>query len=227
MIDLALPHAVQTAPPPLHAPDGFMSLPVALVAYAISALVIAYAVKRTDKQLNERMVPLMGVMAAFVFAVQMLNFPVAGGTSGHFIGGAFASILLGPWAAVLVMAAVVSVQALVFQDGGLVVLGANILNIGVLSCLVGYGVYRSTEFLGSGMRGLLVRGFAASWISVVLSAAAVGIELAISGTTALSLALPVMIGVHAFIGVGEGLITVGALSFIRTVHSDLLKEAAT
>ena len=110
-------------PIPLHAPDGFFSLPLAVAGYAIAALVIAFAIHRTGRDLNERMVPMMGVMAAFIFAAQMINFPVAGGTSGHLIGGALAAIILGPWAAIIVMTAVVGLQALLFQDGGLVVLG--------------------------------------------------------------------------------------------------------
>jgi cobalt/nickel transport system permease protein len=214
------------APQALHAPDGFFSLPVVVVGYAVSAAIIGYSVYRTNQQLNERMVPLMGVMAAFIFAAQMLNFPVAGGTSGHLIGGALAAILLGPWAAVLVMTAVVAVQALVFQDGGLVVLGINLLNMSILSCLAGYAVYRGLGMLGSKPSGLLARGFAAAWVSVEIAAVAAAIQLALSGTSPLSVALPAMVGVHALIGIGEGLITVGALSFIRASRPDLLEVSA-
>ena len=213
-------------PNPLHAPDGFFSVPVAIVAYILAGVVIAYAVYRTNRELNERMVPLMGVMAAFIFAGQMLNFPVAGGTSGHLVGGALAAILLGPWAAILVMTTVVGLQALLFQDGGLVVLGANILNMGVLSCLTGYGVYWITRRIGVGFSTLAVGGFVAAWASVQVGATAAAIMLVISGTTDLSVALPAMIGVHALIGIGEGLITVGALSFIRAARRDLIPNPA-
>ena len=126
---------------PLHAPDGFFSLPLAIAGYVVVALVIAFAARQTNRELSERMVPMMGVMGAFIFAAQMINFPVAGGTSGHLVGGALAAIILGPWAAILVMTAVVGLQALLFQDGGLVVLGINLFNMSIVSVLAGYGVY--------------------------------------------------------------------------------------
>jgi cobalt/nickel transport system permease protein len=172
------------------------------------------------------MVPLMGVMAAFIFAGQMLNFPVMGGTSGHLIGGALAAILLGPWAAILVVSAVVGVQALVFQDGGLVVLGVNILNMSVISCMAGYGVFKLTGSVGTSTSTLLIRGFVAALVSVELAAVATALQLALSGTSPLAVALPAMVGVHALIGIGEGLITVGALAFIRASRPDLIKVAA-
>ena len=107
------------SPAPLHIPDGFLTLVVSLICWAITAATISVAISRTNKSLGEKQVPLMGVMAAFIFAAQMINFPVAGGTSGHLLGGALAAIMLGPWAAMLVMTAVIAVQALLFQDGGL------------------------------------------------------------------------------------------------------------
>ena len=114
------------SPVPMHIPDGFLSVTISIVFWIISIAVIAYSLKRVNKELGERQVPLMGVLAAAIFAGQMLNFTVAGGTSGHLVGAALATILLGPWAAILVMTSVVSVQALIFQDGGLLALGANI-----------------------------------------------------------------------------------------------------
>src|SRR3990172_2402743 len=119
----------------LHAPDGFLTVPVALLMWVLTIVVLAIAVSRASRELDERAVPLMGVTAAFIFAAQMVNFPVAGGTSGHMVGGVLAAILLGPWVGALVMASVVAVQALVFQDGGLVVLGANIFNMGIVATL--------------------------------------------------------------------------------------------
>ncbi|MDP3062371.1 MAG: energy-coupling factor ABC transporter permease [Chloroflexota bacterium] len=212
-----------SAPLPLHAPDGFFSLPVAVAGYVVSGAVVALAARLAGRRLQERTVPLMGVMAAFVFAAQMLNFPIAGGTSGHLIGGALLAVLLGPWAAVLVMTAVVGLQALIFQDGGLVVLGVNVFNMGVLTTLGGYAAYRGVRVvLGSGRRGLLVGGFAAAWLSVVAAAVAAAFELSLSGTSPLMVALPAMAGVHALIGLAEGAITVAALSFILSVRRDLL-----
>jgi cobalt/nickel transport system permease protein len=167
---------------------------------------------------------LMGVLAAFIFAAQMLNFTVAGGTSGHLIGGALAAILLGPWAAILTMTTVVGIQALVFQDGGLLVMGANTLNMGVIAVLVAYGVYRGVMVLAGEQRwGLFVGGFAAAWLSVVIASVAAAVELAFSGTSPLGVALPAMVGVHVLIGIGEGLITVGALAFVAAARRDLLQ----
>ena len=211
-------------PLPLHAPDGFFSLPLAVAGYAIAALVIAFAIHRTNRELNERMVPMMGVMAAFIFAAQMINFPVAGGTSGHLIGAALAAIILGPWAAILVMTAVVGLQALMFQDGGLVVLGINLINMSIVGVLAGYGAYRLAGKIGSSFRHILfVGGFVGAWVSVMIAAVLAAFELAISGTSPLSVALPALSGVHALIGIGEGLITVFALSFIKAARPELLQ----
>jgi cobalt/nickel transport system permease protein len=168
----------------------------------------------------------MGVLAAFIFAAQMLNFTVAGGTSGHLIGGALAAILLGPWAGILTMATVVSIQALLFQDGGLVVMGANILDMGIIATLVGYGVYRGVMTLARGKRwGLLIGGFSGAWLSVVVAAVACAIQLAFSGWSPLGVVLPAMGVVHVLIGIGEGLITVGALTLVAATRSDLLERS--
>jgi cobalt/nickel transport system permease protein len=184
---------------------------------------VGLALRRSGKELGERQVPLMGVLAAFIFAAQMLNFTVAGGTSGHLIGGALAAVLLGPWAGILTMTTVVGIQALLFQDGGLLVMGANILNMGIISTLVAYGVYRGVMALAKGQRwGLFVGGFGAAWFSVVISAVATATQLAFSGTSPLTVALPAMTIVHVLIGIGEGLITVGALAFVAAARRDLL-----
>lgn len=215
------------SPPPMHIPDGFLSLAVSLTCWVLAIVGVGLALWRSGKELGERQVPLMGVLAAFIFAAQMLNFTVAGGTSGHLIGGALAAILMGPWAAVLTMTTVVSLQAVIFQDGGLLVMGANILNMALIAPLVGYGVYRGVAALARGRRwGLLVGGFAAAWLSVEVSAVATAVELAFSGTSPLGVALPAMAGVHALIGIGEGLITVGALVFVAATRRDLLEADA-
>ena len=213
---------------PMHIPDGFLSLTVSVVCWALAAAAIAVALSRSRDRLGERQVPLMGILAAFIFAAQMLNFTVAGGTSGHLIGGALAAAFLGPWGGILTMTTVVGIQALLFQDGGLLVMGANILNMAVLATVVGYGIYRGAMVLAGGRRlGILVGGFAAAWASVVVSSVAAAAELAFSGTSPLSVALPAMAGVHALIGVGEGLITVGALTFIAVTRRDLLERRET
>ncbi len=217
---------VLPSPAPLHIPDGFLSLGVSLVCWVLAIIGIGLALKRSSESIGERQVPLMGVLSAFIFAAQMLNFTVAGGTSGHLVGGALAAIMLGPWAGILTMTTVVAIQALLFQDGGLLVMGANILNMAILSTLVAYGVYRGMTVLARGRRwGLLGGGFVAAWASVVVSAVATATQLAFSGTSPLAVALPAMAGVHVLIGIGEGLITVGALTFVAAARRDLLEPS--
>src|SRR5512136_2067711 len=135
------------APIAMHIPDGFLSFPVSILLWVITIIVVSYALKRVSADLGERQVPVMGVLAAAIFAGQMLNFAVAGGTSGHLIGAALVTILLGPWAATLVLTCVISIQALIFQDGGLVVLGANIFNMAIIGVAVAYMTFRTLRRL--------------------------------------------------------------------------------
>lgn len=208
----------------LHAPDGFFSTPVALVFWVITAGVLAISLQRAGAQLDERAVPLMGVMAAFIFAAQMFNFQIPGGTSGHLLGGVLAAVLLGPWAGTIVMACVIAVQALIFQDGGLVVLGANTFNMGIIGTLGGFTLYRAlTVVLGGEERSRLVAAAIAAWASVFVAALVAAVMLAVSDTTSLPAALAAMAGWHALIGIGEAVITVAALSFIAASRADLLR----
>jgi cobalt/nickel transport system permease protein len=211
------------SPGEMHIPDGFLSPGVYIICWAITAVIVGMALRRTGRELGERQIPLMGVLAAFIFAAQMINFPVAGGTSGHLIGAALAAVLLGPWAAILVMTSVVGLQALLFQDGGLLVLGANIVNMAVISSIVGYGVVTAIRRIIRDERlGFLIGGFAGAWLSVMFAAAATALQLAFSGTSAFDVAMPAMLGVHTLIGIGEGLITTGALAFVLATRPDLL-----
>jgi cobalt/nickel transport system permease protein len=221
---IVTPRILQTpAPFDLHAPDGFLSVPVALAMWAIAAVVIALSVRRIGSSFDERAAPLMGVTAAFIFAAQMINFPVLGGTSGHLLGAVLAAILLGPWAATLVMASVIAVQGLVFQDGGLLAMGANIVNMGLVGTIGGYAIYRTlTRLLGGEERARMPAAAVAAWSAVMLGAAVTSIELVVSGTTTLAVVLPAMLGTHALIGVGEALITVSALALIHNARPDLL-----
>ena len=218
MYTLLAPHA----PTPLHIPDGFLSLVVSLICWAMTVITLSAAISRTNKSLGEKQVPLMGIMAAFIFAAQMINFPVAGGTSGHLLGGALAAIVLGPWAGMLVMTAVIAVQALLIQDGGLLVMGANILNMGLLTAAIGYGLYRSV--VGSSRRVKLAVAGVAAWLSVMAGALATALQLWLSGTSSLQTVVIAMLGVHTLIGIGEALITVAALAFILRTRPDLLGE---
>ncbi len=221
-----LPAPTLPSPSPMHIPDGFLSGPVAGLGYALAAAFVAVAVWRANRSLGEKSVPLMGVTAACIFAAQMMNFPVAGGTSGHLLGGTLAAILVGPWAAIIVMTSVIGVQGLMFQDGGLSALGFNVFNMGVIPALVGYGIYYLATLFTNGRRGwVLSTGvFVASWITVMLAAFATSIELAVSGTSPLHVVLPAMMGVHALIGVGEGLITAAAVTFVLTTRPDLVEQ---
>jgi cobalt/nickel transport system permease protein len=208
----------------LHAPDGFLTVPVALAMWAVTVVVLAVAVSRANRTLDERAIPLMGVLAAFIFAAQMFNFPVIGGTSGHLLGAVLAAVLLGPWVGTIVMTSVVAVQALLFQDGGLVVMGANIFNMGIVGTLGGYYVYRALAgALGGESRGRAPAAAIVAWLSVMAGALAMTLQLAASGTTPLELALPAMLGVHAVIGIGEALITAAALGFIAVTRADLFR----
>jgi cobalt/nickel transport system permease protein len=207
----------------MHIPDGFINTGTSVVTWVASAGGLSYAVRRVNRELDERQVPLLGVTAAFIFAAQMMNFTVVGGTSGHLLGGALAAILLGPWAGMLVLTSVLAVQALLFQDGGLLALGANILNMAIVGVLVGWVVYSGLKrLLGNRTWATMASGFAAAWLSVEIAALVAAAELAISGTLAWQVSLPAMGSVHALIGIGEGLITVGILAFLRATRPDLL-----
>lgn len=210
----------------MHIPDGFLDAPTALAAGAVSAGVVAYAAKRTAADLGERTVPLLGVTAAFIFAAQMLNFPIAGGTSGHFLGAVLAVALLGPWAATLVMTVVVVVQALVMGDGGLTALGANVFNMAVIGVFLGGGVfYLLKRVLPSSPSGYFLALALGSWAAIVLGSAAAALELAVSGTVPLGIALPTMTAIHMVIGLGEAFITVIVVAGVLAARPDLVKAS--
>jgi len=214
---------------PMHIPDGFLSTPVSVALWIVSVVLIGYALRRVGRDLGERQVPLMGVLAAAIFAGQMLNFSVAGGTSGHLLGAALATILLGPWAAIVVMTSVVSIQALIFQDGGLLALGPNLFNMALIGVAVAYFTYTTVrKLIRAEQAGILVGGALAAWLSILIAALACALELALSGTSPASLAVPAMAGIHMLIGLGEATITVGALGFLYSARRDLFltNEAA-
>ncbi|MEH2442629.1 cobalt transporter CbiM [Nostoc sp.] len=210
----------------MHIPDGFLNLPVILVTWIIALALITLAIKRSQAEYQERAVPLMGVCAAFIFAAQMINFPIPGGTSGHLLGGTLAGALLGPWAGSLVMVAVFIVQAVLFQDGGLTVLGANIFNMGLIGTFGGYYLYRTIKFATGRdtLRGMTIGAAIAAWTSVVVASVMCALELAVSGTVPLAVGLTAMASWHVVIGIGEALITVVALSFIWRTRPDLFYD---
>ncbi len=210
----------------LHIPDGFLSPPVILLTWVATGVLIALSLKRVEADYQERAIPLMGVCAAFIFAAQMINFPIPGGTSGHLVGGTLAGVLLGPWAGSLVVAVVFIVQAFLFQDGGLTVLGANIFNMGLIGTFGGYYLYRAIRlsFGRDEWRGMLVGTTVTAWLSVVVAAVMTALELAWSGTVPLTIALTAMVSWHLLIGVGEALITLVAVSSVWRSRPDLFYD---
>ncbi|MBD2089159.1 cobalt transporter CbiM [Microcoleus sp. FACHB-1515] len=208
----------------LHIPDGYLSLPVSLICWVIAIALIALSLKRVQSEYQERAVPLMGVCAAFIFAAQMINFPIPGGTSGHLLGGTLAGVLLGPWAGSLVMTVVFIVQATLFQDGGLTVLGANIVDMGLIGTFGGYYLYKAVRSaIGfNSWRGMAAGVAVAAWSSVFIAAIVCAFQLALSGTIALPVALSAMAFWHALIGIGEAIITLLAVSYVWRTRPDLL-----
>jgi cobalt/nickel transport system permease protein len=206
----------------MHIPDGFLTANTWAPAWVISTGTLGYCLKKTAGMLKDRMVPLMGIMSAFIFAAQMINFPVVSGTSGHLFGGVLASVLLGPYAGAIVLTCVLIFQCLIFQDGGLLALGANILNMVVIGTLGGYVIFVVLHKIFGSKKGFMIGAAVASWFSVVIAASFCALELAISGLSPLRIVLPAMAGIHALIGVGEAIITVAVLSFVQKVRPDLI-----
>ncbi len=208
----------------MHIPDGFLTNRVALSLDVVSGAGIVWAARRVKLEASAGLVPMMGVLGAFVFAAQMLNFPVLGGTSGHLVGGALLAILLGPTAALLTMATVIIAQALFLQDGGLIALGANIFNIGATTVFIGYAVFSLLGGMGSRGSRLTVAGFTAGWVSMMFSAAGCALQLGLSGAIPLRVAILTMGGYHAIIGIAEGGLTAGVLAFLARVRPDLIEN---
>jgi cobalt/nickel transport system permease protein len=205
----------------MHIPDGFLSMPVVLVMWIITIVVVGYSVKKTNKHITESQIPLMGVLAAFVFAAQMLNIPVAAGTSGHFLGGVLVAIFLGPWVGTVIMATVFIVQAVLFQDGGILALGANIFNMGLIGTVLGYYLYRGVLRM---LKSVRIAAAVAAWTAIVLASVACAVELAVSGTSPLHIVVPAMAGIHAVIGIIEAVITVVVISAVIKTRPDLLPQ---
>lgn len=206
----------------MHIPDGFLTVNIWAPAWLISISGLGYCLRKTSRILKDRMVPLMGVMAAFIFASQMINFPVIGGTSGHLLGGVLAAVLLGPSAAAIVLACVLTVQCFIFQDGGLTALGANIFNMAILGTGGSYWIYYLIRKPFRNNKAILAAAAVASWCSVVVVASACSLELAFSGTSPLKVVLPAMAFIHMLIGLGEAVITTMIVGFVLKVRPDLI-----
>jgi cobalamin biosynthesis protein CbiM len=209
----------------MHVPDGFIDAPVSVGAGLVAAAGVAVCLRGARRELDDRTAPMAGLVAAFVFAVQMLNFPVAAGTSGHLLGGALAAILVGPYTGALCVAVVILVQALLFADGGLTAIGVNVVDMSLITVVVGYAVFRLlVRLLPYSRRTVVGSAFVAAFVSVPVSALGFVGFYAIGGTTdvALSTVLTAMLGVHVLIGLGEGLITALTVGSVLAVRPDLV-----
>lgn len=202
----------------MHIPDGFLPLGQVILYYIITIIAILFALRWASKDLDEKRVPLLAVLAAFIFAIQAMNIPIPWGTSGHMLGAALVAIVFGsPWAAVLVLAVVLTVQGFFFGDGGITALGANIFVMGVVAGFTAYGVFGVLKKLN-----LWVAIFLAAWASLFVSSLVVALMLSIAGTFPLNLGLFFMGLYHSVIGIAEGVITVVAILAIQRVRPDLL-----
>jgi cobalt/nickel transport system permease protein len=213
----------------VHIPDGFINAPTSLAAGAVAAGGVGVSLRRAAETLQEKQAPLAGLIAAYIFAVQMLNFPVAAGTSGHLLGGALAAVLVGPWAGALCVSVVLLVQGLLFADGGLSALGLNIVNMALVTVWGGYAVFLLLRrALPATKTSVTVSAGVAAGISVVLASLAFVVEYAIGGNGGASVGtvFAAMVGVHTLIGIGEGIITALTVGVVLGVRPDLVYGAA-
>jgi cobalt/nickel transport system permease protein len=211
----------------VHVPDGFFNAVTSVSAGAVAAAGVAVCLRGARRELDDRTAPMAGLVAAFIFAVQMLNFPVAAGTSGHLLGGALAAILVGPYTGVLCMAVVLVVQAVFFADGGLTALGVNVTIMGIVTVLVGWAVFRVVTGLARGKGGITLAAFLAALVSVPAAALVFTLLFWIGGTAPIEVSsvAVAMGGVHLLIGIGEGLITAVTVGAVLAVRPDLVYGA--
>jgi cobalt/nickel transport system permease protein len=208
----------------VHIPEGFINVPTSLGAAAVAGGSVWVALKAAGRDLKDRLVPFAGLTAAFIFALQMLNFPVAAGTTGHLIGGALAAILLGPWLGIVAVTVVVVIQALLFADGGLVAMGLNVFNMAIITALSGWYVFRGVVKVLPRKSGALIGALAGAWVSVVVSSIGFAVQYAIGGVGGVDpvLVFQSMVGIHGIIGIGEGLITAVAVGAVLAARPDLV-----
>ncbi len=212
----------------MHVPDGFINAPTSAVTGVVAAGAIAVSLRGARRELDERTAPLAGLVAAFIFAVQMLNFPVAAGTSGHLLGGALAAILVGPYTGVLCVSVVLLMQGILFADGGLTALGVNITDMAIVTTVVAYALFRGlVKVLPRTRRSVTVASFVAALVSVPAAALAFTLMYGIGGTTDVSIGkvATAMIGVHVLIGIGEAVITALTVGAVIAVRPDLVYGA--
>jgi len=208
----------------VHAPDGYIDIPTSVAAGAVAVVAVGFALRGARRELDERTAPMAGLVAAFVFALQMLNFPVAGGTSGHLMGGALAAVLVGPWTGLLAVTCVLMVQALLFSDGGLTALGLNVSTMAMATVVVGYAVFRLVvAVLPRRPSSVVIGSFVGALLSVPASALAFVAFFAVGGTVDVPLdtVLSAMLAVHVLIGIGEAILTALTVSAVIAARPDL------
>ena len=206
----------------MHIPDGFVDLKTAITTGVISAGGVAASIYKIKKIFKAKVIVLMGMMAALIFALQMINFTIPGGTSGHLLGGALVVITLGPYAGVLVLTVVLIVQALVFMDGGVIAIGSNVFNMAICGALSAFLIYILIKRISKSKVMFYAATAVASWFSVIFASFFAALELGVSGTYAMGVTLKAMVLVHMVIGVGEALITTAIIAFIDRVRPDLI-----
>jgi cobalt/nickel transport system permease protein len=212
----------------MHVPDGFLDAPTSIATGVVATAAVAVSLRGARRELDDRTAPLAGLVAAFVFAAQMINFPVAAGTSGHLLGGTLAAVLVGPFTATLCITVVLVVQALLFADGGLTALGTNITLMGVVGVWAGYAVFRLVvAALPKRTASVTAAATVGAFVSVPATALAFAGLFAVGGTAPVELStfVAAMVGVHAFIGIGEALITAVVVASVLAVRPDLVYGA--
>jgi cobalt/nickel transport system permease protein len=212
----------------MHVPDGYIDAPVSVAAGVVAAAGVAVCLRGARRELDDRTAPMAGLVAAFVFAVQMLNFPVAAGTSGHLLGGALAAILVGPYTGALCVSVVLLVQAVFFADGGLTALGVNITNMALVTVVVGYLIFQGLQrVLPRGRRSVVASAFVAALVSVPVASLSFVLFYALGGTTDVPLekVITAMLGVHVLIGIGEAFITALTVGSVIAARPDLVYGA--
>jgi len=210
----------------MHIPDGMLDTRTVAAGWVVALPAVGYAARTVRRTLADSRIVLLAVLAALVFALQMLNFYVAGGTTGHFAGGALAAILMGPWAAVVVLTSVLAVQAFVFADGGVTALGANIVNMALIAPFVGWWLYSAAVRLRPTRAGRAVGAFVAGWTAAVAGSLGAAVMVWASGRAPLGAVAGAMGFWHAVIGIGEGLVTAGLVAYVTAVRPDLMRTDA-
>ncbi|WP_296143318.1 MULTISPECIES: energy-coupling factor ABC transporter permease [unclassified Pseudonocardia] len=209
----------------MHMSDGIVNAPTSLIFGVISVLFVGLAAVRARADLDDRTAPMAGLVTTFVFAVQMINFPILPGASGHLLGGALVAILVGPWVGTLCITIVLVVQALLFADGGLTALGTNVFNMAIIGVVVGWAVARAMRGLARRSRGgLLATAFVAAFVNTVVASLGFVLEYAIGGAAGATTGtvFVLMVGFHALIGIGEGVITAATVGAVAAVRPDLV-----